>query len=284
MRPFPAAEAWAARVLAEFFAQGDRERREGLPVSPLMDAATTSLPGSQASFIDFVVAPLFHQVARCSPGRLAPFMAQLWANRAAWHGRLVAEIEAGGPAAGPGGGTPSTRAAEVDKATARWAAFQKTYAQWAPEAAVQGGAKPGSLVVGVGGGSLAGAPLLLAGGPGAPPPRRRSSSSAAAALASAAGAARSRLRSGLAFEAAPAAPPTAGGGGGGGDLFGRGGGSGLVRGGIMPGLGRAPGGSVGSGFLARVAGRAGSTVVPDGIAPADRRLDVAERGGGNGGA
>lgn len=53
---------WADRVLAEFFAQGDAEARRGLPVSPLCDRHTTSRPGSQANFIEFVVAPLYAQV------------------------------------------------------------------------------------------------------------------------------------------------------------------------------------------------------------------------------
>lgn len=62
IKPLRLAEAWAGRVLAEFFAQGDAERARGLPLSPMCDRATVSAPGSQASFIDFVVAPLFHQV------------------------------------------------------------------------------------------------------------------------------------------------------------------------------------------------------------------------------
>ncbi len=52
---------WAARVLEEFFAQGDRERAAGLPVSPMMDRAATSHALSQINFIEFIVAPLFSQ-------------------------------------------------------------------------------------------------------------------------------------------------------------------------------------------------------------------------------
>jgi cAMP-specific phosphodiesterase 4 len=57
---------WADRVLEEFFLQGDRERAQGLPVSPLMDRYTTSLSISQINFCEFVVAPLFHQVSKVS--------------------------------------------------------------------------------------------------------------------------------------------------------------------------------------------------------------------------
>lgn len=49
-------------MLDEFFQQGDMERAQGLPVSPLMDRGSTSLAVSQMNFIEFVVAPLFLQV------------------------------------------------------------------------------------------------------------------------------------------------------------------------------------------------------------------------------
>ena len=53
---------WSLRVLEEFFNQGDREKDEGLPVTPLCDRATTSLPASQINFLEFIVTPLFLQV------------------------------------------------------------------------------------------------------------------------------------------------------------------------------------------------------------------------------
>lgn len=52
---------WSLRVIEEFFAQGDREKEEGLPVTPLCDRLTTSLPASQINFLEFIVAPLFLQ-------------------------------------------------------------------------------------------------------------------------------------------------------------------------------------------------------------------------------
>ncbi len=66
---------WANRVLEEFFLQGDQERAQGLPVSPLMDRHTTSLAISQINFIEFVVAPLFHQVIYFS---LPPLLSPHW--------------------------------------------------------------------------------------------------------------------------------------------------------------------------------------------------------------
>lgn len=51
-------------MLEEFFAQGDRERAAGLPVSPMMDRTSTSRALSQINFIEFIVAPLFSQARR----------------------------------------------------------------------------------------------------------------------------------------------------------------------------------------------------------------------------
>jgi 3'5'-cyclic nucleotide phosphodiesterase len=52
---------WAERVLEEFFAQGDTERRRGMPQSPMMDRHATSPAMSQIGFMEFIVAPMFHQ-------------------------------------------------------------------------------------------------------------------------------------------------------------------------------------------------------------------------------
>ena len=54
---------WSKRVLEEFFQQGDMEKAQGLPLSPLMDRANTALAPSQINFIEFVVAPLFLQAS-----------------------------------------------------------------------------------------------------------------------------------------------------------------------------------------------------------------------------
>ena len=46
------------RVVKEFCAQGDREKLEGLEVSPMMDRATVNINNMQLGFIEFVVSPL----------------------------------------------------------------------------------------------------------------------------------------------------------------------------------------------------------------------------------
>ena len=54
---------WADRVLAEFFAQGDRERAAGQAISPMCDRGSVSRAQSQINFIEFVVMPVFVSVS-----------------------------------------------------------------------------------------------------------------------------------------------------------------------------------------------------------------------------
>lgn len=61
-KPWPLAKAWADCILEEFFAQGDRERTLGRPISPLCDRHTVSRPASQVGFIDFIVRPVFEAI------------------------------------------------------------------------------------------------------------------------------------------------------------------------------------------------------------------------------
>jgi len=58
LKPFHICEAWAERVLDEFFAQGDEEKARSLPVGMLNDRDRVNRPGSQHGFIHFLVAPL----------------------------------------------------------------------------------------------------------------------------------------------------------------------------------------------------------------------------------
>ena len=57
-KPWNICERWAHLVIEEFACQGDRERSEGLEISPMCDRATINLCNSQLGFIEFVVAPL----------------------------------------------------------------------------------------------------------------------------------------------------------------------------------------------------------------------------------
>jgi hypothetical protein len=58
---------WAHRCLEEFFAQGDKEKSQNLPVSPLCDRVTTSRPKSQIGFIEFVIHPAYEALGIMLP-------------------------------------------------------------------------------------------------------------------------------------------------------------------------------------------------------------------------
>ena len=44
-------------ILTEFFAQGDEERKRGLPISPLCDRTMTDMADTQITFIEVIVEP-----------------------------------------------------------------------------------------------------------------------------------------------------------------------------------------------------------------------------------
>eukprot|EP00741_Cyanophora_paradoxa_P006850 tig00001056_g6625.t1 len=96
--------AWVERVMAEFFEQGDEEKRLGLPLSPYCDRDTTVISKCQAGFIDFLASPLFTAWAQRFPK--CQLLVQLTdANRKHW--LAVAEQAAApapAPAATPGAG------------------------------------------------------------------------------------------------------------------------------------------------------------------------------------
>jgi hypothetical protein len=50
-------ERWLTRIMAEFFRQGDEEKKMGLQVSPFMDRETVQIPSAQISFLDFICLP-----------------------------------------------------------------------------------------------------------------------------------------------------------------------------------------------------------------------------------
>ncbi len=57
-KPFDICAAWADLVVEEFCLQGDREKAEGLEISPMCDRNAINLYNMQMGFIEFVVAPL----------------------------------------------------------------------------------------------------------------------------------------------------------------------------------------------------------------------------------
>ncbi|XP_018432343.1 PREDICTED: high affinity cGMP-specific 3',5'-cyclic phosphodiesterase 9A [Nanorana parkeri] len=67
VRPSEVAEPWVDCLLEEYFMQSDREKLEGLPVTPFMDRDTVTKPKAQIGFIKFVLLPLFETVMKLFP-------------------------------------------------------------------------------------------------------------------------------------------------------------------------------------------------------------------------
>ena len=53
-------EKWVKRLLDEFWNQGDIEKSNGLPYSPMTNRHDTAVPVIQTEFINFVVQPLYN--------------------------------------------------------------------------------------------------------------------------------------------------------------------------------------------------------------------------------
>jgi calcium/calmodulin-dependent 3',5'-cyclic nucleotide phosphodiesterase len=83
-KPLAVAQQWSARCLEEFFAQGDMERKLGLPISPMCNRQDTDLPTSQLGFIDFIVQPTFQALAMLLPRAKQVCLPELARNKEAW--------------------------------------------------------------------------------------------------------------------------------------------------------------------------------------------------------
>eukprot|EP00602_Paraphysomonas_sp_CaronLab_P010748 CAMPEP_0185039174 /NCGR_PEP_ID=MMETSP1103-20130426/35751_1 /TAXON_ID=36769 /ORGANISM="Paraphysomonas bandaiensis, Strain Caron Lab Isolate" /LENGTH=2231 /DNA_ID=CAMNT_0027577957 /DNA_START=219 /DNA_END=6917 /DNA_ORIENTATION=+ len=83
---------WSDLVVEEFFSQGDREKREGLPVSPNMDRNTTRQDELSVNFTDFIVAPFFLALTHIFP-KLINAVTHLKTNRDEWHSMVVQRLQ-----------------------------------------------------------------------------------------------------------------------------------------------------------------------------------------------
>ncbi|MCQ2818227.1 MAG: 3',5'-cyclic nucleotide phosphodiesterase [archaeon] len=66
-KPFSICKEWTRILMDEFFAQGDLEKKEGLPVSFLCDRETTNIPGCQIVFIENVIRPTMNILKIIAP-------------------------------------------------------------------------------------------------------------------------------------------------------------------------------------------------------------------------
>ncbi|KAJ9520995.1 hypothetical protein QJQ45_022698, partial [Haematococcus lacustris] len=94
--PLPVHLAWVSRLEAEFFAQGDAERAQGLTISPLCDRTKQGITKSQVGFFEFVALPLFTNfTARFTAAK--PLLRGVMANYHHWQAQAavtVAELQA----------------------------------------------------------------------------------------------------------------------------------------------------------------------------------------------
>ena len=67
IRPVNVSEIWLDCLLVEFFNQGDHEKLNGLPLTPLMDRNTFSRANSQIGFITYVLLPLVESLMKIFP-------------------------------------------------------------------------------------------------------------------------------------------------------------------------------------------------------------------------
>ena len=58
-KPLPLYKEWVGRLMEEYWAQGDKERGDGLDISPMCDRETANVEKSQVGFISFIVQPLW---------------------------------------------------------------------------------------------------------------------------------------------------------------------------------------------------------------------------------
>lgn len=84
-RPHPIMLQWTARVLEEFWLQGDEERSLGLEISPMCDreVGNKSVAKGQIGFIDFVIKPFYSPLAEIIP-EMGEAVDELAKNRTFW--------------------------------------------------------------------------------------------------------------------------------------------------------------------------------------------------------
>jgi len=90
-KPFTLHERWTNRVTDEFWGLGDRERKLGVPISPLCDRENDkNVAKSQIGFFQFICVPFYELVGDlCDPSM--PYLLQLHVNLAAWKEQFEAE-------------------------------------------------------------------------------------------------------------------------------------------------------------------------------------------------
>lgn len=93
-KPWELSKKWSDLVIEEFFLQGDREKKEGLPVSMNCDRDITFQDELSLNFTDFIVAPFFFSLNRLMP-KLNYICRILGDNRDKWNLILMKRLDSG---------------------------------------------------------------------------------------------------------------------------------------------------------------------------------------------
>eukprot|EP00161_Ancyromonas_sigmoides_P027181 TRINITY_DN96_c0_g3_i2.p1 TRINITY_DN96_c0_g3~~TRINITY_DN96_c0_g3_i2.p1 ORF type:complete len:674 (+),score=136.94 TRINITY_DN96_c0_g3_i2:176-2197(+) len=92
-RPTAVMDLWTDRFVEETFAQGDKEKALGLPISAFMDRQSTSVPKLELGFVDYLVRPLYTQMTAFAGQKspVADVFKTLERNYATWKERFEKE-------------------------------------------------------------------------------------------------------------------------------------------------------------------------------------------------
>ena len=89
-KPLPLYTEWVDRLMEESFNQGDKERQQGLEISPLCDRNTVNVAKCQVGFISCIVHPLWETMAELVFPDAHEIMSNLEDNRV-YYDRLQKE-------------------------------------------------------------------------------------------------------------------------------------------------------------------------------------------------
>jgi hypothetical protein len=90
-KPPALADRWHALLMDEFFHQGDEERLQQMPVSPLCDRNAVKPASSQVGFMQFIILPTFSLLAEIEPLINTEIMAVAEQNLRKWQDRKTLE-------------------------------------------------------------------------------------------------------------------------------------------------------------------------------------------------
>ncbi|XP_063881810.1 3',5'-cyclic-AMP phosphodiesterase 4C-like isoform X4 [Scylla paramamosain] len=87
-KPLEMYRNWVSSIMEEFFQQGDRERDQGMDISPMCDRHTATIEKSQVGFIDYIVHPLWETWADLVHPDAQDILDTLEENRD-WYNRMI---------------------------------------------------------------------------------------------------------------------------------------------------------------------------------------------------